>query len=252
MRKNPCCKQAPRSTERETLATPFYLEKKIKRTKGRGELKEMPANNLDDPPVDDFINDWLDFELYSTNQCGQYKFPVRTRNNKYQLITMRCKKQYCPRCGGKNGYLHKVKIAHIEKKLSGIGISFIRYFVFTIPEYLRGRFLSKEMMNKLFGIVQRIIERELGVLIRERKTKKGVERKYHLQKRVLATLELFGDIKAFNPHVNVLIYEPVKSKCSLSLPEDLLKRIKNSYKRALAALLKERIETVDVHYEYIK
>jgi hypothetical protein len=193
----------------------------------------------------------IEYDLLRVKECGTKKFPVyNKKTKKTTIITLYCEKPYCPRCGKKHGLLHKRKSANIIGRLGDLKNTFIREFIFTLPHHLTPDFESKNMLNRFFDIVKRLIEKEFGILVSDRKTKKGIKRKYRLQKKVLATLELSGDKGTFHPHVNVLIFEENNRKNKKDIPPEQLERIKKSYKNALEKLLREKLEVVNVHYSY--
>jgi len=105
-------------------------------------------------------------------------------------------------------------------------------------------------VNRLLSLVQRLIEREFGEYIGDKRNGKGrfKERKYRLTKPVVAYLHLDSEGMNFNPHVNVHIFE--QHRQSYKLPKEKLKRIAKSYKKALKQLLRETIEKVNCHYSY--
>jgi len=173
--------------------------------------------------------------------CG-YKLIV---NN--WVITIGCRKQACPICGGINHSIHRSRIRATERRISNMPLIATRHIVFTVPDYLREYFLSKASLRSLLGIAKRNTEKYFGVLVRVRNQAKG-NIHYRLDKPVLASLELFGERGIYNPHVNVVIFEETPS--SLRISRDKLAAIKKSYQRALSSLLKQRIDVVDVRYRY--
>lgn len=200
--------------------------------------------------INDFEDSAISCELYKLEECGKHKIPVIDKNGNRRLITLYCQKPYCPRCGAKNGLLHKRNFKNVMRQLGNLENEFIRQFVFTLPHDLLSKFESKRMLNKFIELVKRIIEKEFGILTRERKTKRGIKRKYRLQKQVLCSIELFGEQQTYHPHVNVLIFETDNKRNKKDISPEQLIRIKRSYKNALEKLLSEKIGVVDVHYSY--
>jgi hypothetical protein len=217
---------------------------------GDREDKREGVEGYSEDEIDPNEDGLIDYELYKVDNCGKYKMPVTDRNGKKQIITLYCEKPYCPRCGSKNGLLHNRKFNNIIAKLDNLENEFIRQFVFTLPNDLTSYFKSKRMLKKLIDIVKRVIEKEFGILKREKKTKRGIERKYRLQKKVIASIELSGEKGTFHPHVNILIFEKDINRNKKMVPSEQLLRIKKSYKNAVEKLLSIRIGVIDVHYSY--
>jgi hypothetical protein len=192
----------------------------------------------------------IEYELLRLENCGKQKWAVTDREGNAKIITLYCEKPYCPRCGSKNGLLHRRKVDNILAKFDNLGHYFIRHFVFTLPENLTARFQSKTMLNKFIEIVKRIIEREYGILVKEKKTKNGFKKKYRLDQKVLASLELSGERGRFHPHVNVLIFEQTNKKKRKDITPEQLSGIKKSYKSALEKMLSEKIGVINVHYSF--
>lgn len=155
---------------------------------------------------------------------------------------MKCSKWWCPTCGGTNGLLHKQRIEAIYNRLVPNNIA-LRQIVFTLPKELRQHFKNRKALDSLLNIVRRLIEREFGVRVSEKQTKKGREVKYRLNKGVIAYLHLFGggydfDPFKFNPHINIHIVERksnLASSADLDLPDEQFSRLRRGYIRALKA-----------------
>jgi hypothetical protein len=222
-----------------------YLERKES-----GKREGVKQDNVQSSIIDPNEEGYIDYELLRVENCGKKKMSVINKKGEMKIITINCEKPYCPRCGAKNGLLHKRRFGNVIARLGNLEGEFIRQFVFTLPRHLTPRFMSKVMLDKFVELVKRLIEREFGVLVKEKITKKGREKKYRLHKKVLNTLELFGGQGTFHPHVNVLIFEKDDKENARTIPAEQLTRIKTSYKYALEKLLYEKIETVDVHYSY--
>jgi hypothetical protein len=235
-----CHKPNPRN---EASQEPYLDRDREKKREGVNQ--EVKDELIIDPNEQGLI----DYELFRVENCGKDKMLVG-RNKERKIITIYCQKPYCPRCGKSNGLLHKRKYETVIARLGNLENKFLRIFVFTLPRHLTPKFKSREMLDKFTELVKRIIEKEFGVLTREKQTKKGIERIYRLRKRVVATLELIGDKGAYHPHINVLIVESNNQKNQKKISTEKLKGIKKSYKNALEKLLCEKLEVVDVHYSY--
>ncbi len=178
--------------------------------------------------------------------CEESPFNITGRYLHYK-----CRKLMCHKCGGYNHSLHRKKYKLVKKRIDGLDIPYLRQIVFTIPEHLRKKhFLTKDGLNKLFGVVKRLIRREFGELVEERRTKNGIKKKYRLDKKVVAFLHLFGRTGSFNPHINVLIFENNLKGNSLKLSMEKIEGIKKSYHRALQASLNETLPELVVDYSY--
>jgi hypothetical protein len=131
---------------------------------------------------EDKNNDQIERCLRQIAKCGK---EIMTDG---RIITRRCKKMFCPKCGGYGKRNHKRASKAIMKRVKSIDDKFIRYMTFTMPMNLRPYFETRDMLQRFFDIVQRIIKKEFGVLSRNKKKKKGIERIYSLDKAVVATL----------------------------------------------------------------
>jgi hypothetical protein len=198
-------------------------------------------------PIEKKVSD----EINKADYCGKTyaKFTDVDTETKTAYKQLKCFKWWCPTCGGRDGAIHKQKNLSVLKRID-VEDYFIRQFVFTVPDYLRDKFKSKKMITSLLSLVERLIEREFGDYIGDKKNGKGrfKERKYRLTKPVVAYLHLDGEGMKFNPHVNVHIFE--KHDQRYKLPKEKLKRISKSYRKALKHLLRETIGKVNCHYSY--
>lgn len=182
--------------------------------------------------------------LYRIKNCRS-KIVVKDR-----LITSRCKKLVCPKCGGINHSIHKSRIKAVERRIEDKTFHYARQLVFTLPlELRREHFMTREGLNRLFDIVRRNIDKYFGVLVKVKNKEKG-KNVYRLDKHVMATLHLFGEGHAYHPHINVMIFEETGSWHSLKINRDKLTAIKKSYQKALSSLLKKSINEVVVNYQY--
>ena len=190
------------------------------------------------------MNPMIQWYAEKIENCG-YKILVGNR-----VINTRCKKLACPRCGGQNHFIHRSRMNSVERRIEDMSINYSRQLVFTVPFDLRTEyFMTRDSLNRLFKIVKRNIEKYFGELVRVKDQKKG-KYIYRLDKRVFATMHLFGDNPTYHPHINVVIFEEDASWNTLFIREDMLKAIRKSYQKALSSLLKKRIDEVVVHYQY--
>lgn len=172
------------------------------------------------------------------NLCKTTYVKLESELNEEFARAISCGRFWCPDCGGKNGEVHKKRMGNVLDKFQMEG-GMLRQFVFTIPPEVRHFFHSRDMLNKFFLLVNRLIEREYGKDIWQ-----------------VDYLHLFGDrkpgqaVRQFHPHINVHIRGEVNE--SWKLPEAKLDQIKWSYRHALSKLLNlpHVLEIADVHYSY--
>jgi hypothetical protein len=169
---------------------------------------------------------------------------------------LHCMKFWCERCGGKRGFLHKRRKGYTYRKINRgrlpkgkeeiIAASDgwnVRQFVFTVPEKDRYLFHSWDGLNKLSGVVRRVIRDSFP------------------GSRVQAAIQLTGDknLLKFHPHVHVLIFYRKGEIGRARLAPAVLDAIKNRYARGLRRLgcsgvrgPDEEIngKRVDVHYNF--
>lgn len=143
--------------------------------------------------------------------------------------------------------MHYRRTYSIRRRIGVTSNKFLRQIVFTVPVEIRPHFKSKEMLNRLCNSVRRIIEKEFGKFVGQ---KKKSEASYSLNKKVFASVELFGSQSTdYHPHVNVLILESARKEKKI-ISSLQLSRIKKRYKAALQKLTHNRLQEVIVHYSY--
>lgn len=223
----------------------YYLEEE-----GREKEEGGNENLVAEDKVFDIESLLMNAELYVVEQCGKEKIFIKDKFGNIKPRNIRCQKTYCPRCGGKDGYIHNRKMENISTNLGNTKIDFFRQLVFTVPQEFVERLKTKKMLNALVDLVKRIIEKEFGQLVRVKEKKKGPEKIYRLRKKVLASVELFGDGAIFHPHVNILIFEQNARNNHKTITPDKLCKIKQSYKNALEKMLQTKIKEAVVNYKY--
>lgn len=215
------------------LKTVLHL-KRLKRKKRGGEQKTKHIAT---------IRAEVNNVSYRSGLCNITIAEFETRDkSEHYFKRLKCSKWWCPTCGGTNGIIHNQRIEAIYNRLVPKNIT-LRQIVFTLPKELRQHFSDRKALNSLFNIVRRLIEREFGVRISDKQTKKGKEVTYHLDKGVIAYLHLFGggndfDPFKFNPHINVHIVERksnLASSADLNLSDEQFSRLRRGYIRALKA-----------------
>jgi hypothetical protein len=180
------------------------------------------------------------------DRCGEQ---MNIRGNTF---IHRCKKQACHECGGENHPIHRNRRKAVHRRTANMSIISGRSLIFTVPMELRRKyFMSREGLNRLLKIVNRVIKKYFGIEVGEKKKKKGVVKIYRLDKPAIATLELFGKDNTYNPHINVIIFEKYPSASYLRISKTKLQQIKTSYKKALTGLLRQEIKEVVVHSKYV-
>jgi hypothetical protein len=61
----------------------------------------------------------IEYDLQQMKWCGKRKMAVQKTNGKIQIVTYRCNKIYCPRCGKINGSVHEDRQESIKRRLGG-------------------------------------------------------------------------------------------------------------------------------------
>lgn len=181
----------------------------------------------------------IDQELYKLNLCGNAAViheGQTTHKNYYHK--MRCKKHFCPICGGKKGVIHKTRIQAVNKRVDLTKYN-LRQFVFTVPEECREVFRSRAGLNRLLSAGKRLVQKAFGK-----------------DSAAIGYIHLFGDPRPedpghelkFNPHVNIHIVE--NGQKALKLDPLFLDRIKKAWLRSLVHMGCSGIDSVDVHYSF--
>ncbi|MBA7571109.1 hypothetical protein ES708_12866 [subsurface metagenome] len=173
-------------------------------------------------------------EISTSEKCSTvYNSLFGLWSGDFYHTLLHCMKFWCPFCGGKGKKINKRRIKLMSRKLnkgrtpknraefrSAAGSWLVRQFIFTVPEKDRWRFMSWDGLNKLFGVVRRIIK-DLFPGSR-------VEVYMHTIGK--------GSLSKFNPHVNVHIYLPKGSGAKLMLTPETLIAVKDRWARGLRKL----------------
>ncbi|GAI68592.1 unnamed protein product [marine sediment metagenome] len=199
----------------------------------------------------------LKSEMSTPEKCSKVynSLYARLSTNLYHVL-LHCMKFWCEKCGGKKKKIHKRRKKLTYRKINrgktimnraeiraAAGRWVIRQFVFTVPEKDRYRFMSREGLNKLFGVARRTIKDLFP------------------GSRVHAYMHTVGDkdLLKFNPHVNVHIFLPKGEGVKLKLSPEILDAVKDRFARGLRNLGCSDIrgpgesitgKMVDVHYSY--
>ncbi len=144
-----------------------------------------------------------------------------------------CRRWWCKECGEIKGPIAKHRVANILEK---INIPFdelvLRQVVFTVPEELEIEFFSKDALNSLMKMTEKIIK------------------KFFPKKQSYAVLHSFGDRGnfRFRPHVHILVVE--KKGCKLLLPDETMQKIRLAWKQALTGYFRRPINNIVVHISF--
>jgi hypothetical protein len=146
--------------------------------------KSYKAPTVEKPEYSDRANllSWVE----NTCDSKRWFIPGACDDSKHRFAkTIVCGKEWCPSCGKRNSMAHNRRFVRWLVKIQQF--KSMRYFVFTIPEDIRGRYRTKKSLAALGRNAQRIMQ--------DHGFKRGL-RRYHF----------FGDrsIK-WHPHINILV-----------------------------------------------
>jgi len=152
---------------------------------------------------------------------------------------MKCKKHFCPVCGGKKGKIHMDREAAVMKRIDLENFDLEQY-IFTVPMEHRSRFMSWDGLNQLVGAVNRIMKKYFDLS----------------EYGAICYIHVFGDPseqnpdndEKYNPHINVHVPTP-KNTVHKKSPE-FLGRLRESWKRALRGMGCKGLDIVDMHYSF--
>lgn len=118
-------------------------------------------------------------------KCGEFVSIMKCSHcGNYFSRPVDCGREWCPECGQDDSRTH---LQRIRRSWRAIKVPVLGYWVFTIPDNLRGPFRTKDSWNWCFREVKKILQ-GIGII-------RGV-RRFHW----------YGDKSGyqFNPHINVL------------------------------------------------
>jgi len=197
----------------------------------------------------------LEREILASKICRKgcvSLYEPESTNSYYKVL--HCMRWWCFFCGGKGKKIHKKRKRRVFRKLNSgwypvnraeiraaAGKYNLMQFVFTVPEKDRYKFMSWEGLNKLSGVVKRMMK------------------DFFPGSRVLVYIHIVGDKdpSKFNIHINVHIFEPKKNGRRLKLTPEKLIAISDRWARGLRRLgcsgihgRGEDMPGVTVNYKY--
>jgi len=174
----------------------------------------------------------LDTELERSGSCGHTAVELEGGGFSFYK-RIRCRKLWCPECGGKGGVIHQYRLVEALRRVV-LADRLQRYFVFTVPEQYRQLLLNREVLNGWYKGIRKLMR---AVFPGENET------------IFSAHYEGERNIGKWHPHMNVLSFTQAGRGM---ISEELLIEIKGRYARMLAGLLElDHIpEVVDVRYRF--
>ncbi len=180
--------------------------------------------------------DALESEISKAHQCDKNAIKllgVMSGLDYYKFIS--CMKWFCEKCGSKDGRIHKKRMSGILKRMEGILEDIdLRQFVFTIPWEWRQYFKSRNSINSLIKMVERIIKEK------------------YPEKLCIAYFHAFGDKdrSVYNPHVNIHVIENKGQK--LKLEKEEIEGLKKKFKKALVGFGCRGNEKMNIWYQFFQ
>lgn len=180
------------------------------------------------------------------NTCGKNVVWLQgTESGMHYIKEIKCRKQWCPICGGSGGEVHKSRVHSLINRFDVEKYN-LRQFVFTVPESLRESCKSRQSLDWLFGAARQVIERHFGQATLD---KHGHVKKWKLVNGVIAYLHVFGEqTGVFKPHINIHIIE--NSEVKLKLSETQLNSIKKLWLKKLQVKFGYQSEVINVYYSF--
>lgn len=171
-------------------------------------------------------------DLNRFRACGKTAALMSTADFEDFIHRVNCWKHWCPRCGGKNGIIHKARKQAVHRRVD-LEMVNIRQAIFTVPDRYREKFHSKKGLNQLVQAAKRIKEKYYGK-----------------EKGAIAYIHVYGDkdLSVWNPHINIHVIEDLSVKLKES-PERLA-AICESWRRALIGMGCVGCEVVDFNYSF--
>lgn len=214
------------------------------------QLTHSGISTCDQTPEFDLESEISTSKICRKGCCSLYD---RVSTNTYYKV-LHCMRWWCSFCGGKNKKIHDRRKRYSYKKVNfgwypenraelraAISKYNLRQFVFTVPKIDRFKFMSWDGLNRLAGLVNRMMK------------------EFFPHSRVVAYIHVNSDRHPleFNPHINVHIFEPKKEGRNLKLTPGKLVAISDRYARGLRHLgcsgihgRGEDIPGVTVNYKY--
>lgn len=217
-------------------------------------LTLTPISILDEEPKFD-----LEGEISVSKRCSKvYTSLFGNCSGDVYRSLLCCMRFWCEICGGKKKKLHKRRKKSMYKKINrGVTLKnlaeirataalwVVQQFIFTVPDWERWRFASREGLNQLNGVVRRIM------------------RELFPGSCVVIYIHTTGDkdFSKFNPHINVQIFHRKEEGVRLKFTPGELIAIDDRWARGLRRLgcsgIRGRGENiagkmVDVKYRYAR
>ena len=192
-------------------------EKKEKNGGGGGYLEPIAKRSVELASIlrtnDDYVKELLG------RKCPSYFLIGGCENGHRYAKELYCGREWCPVCGEEWSAAHQRRFARWLGK--AFQVESMGYFVFTIPEELRGKYRTKKAL------------RELGHWIQELLKAFGYS-------RGLRRWHFFGDKSTkWNPHLNLIVDGGY-------LRLGIMAAIKRAYASKLG------VDVVDVNYQYVR
>lgn len=208
---------------------------------------EYNAQDRGDFELAEKIND-LRWQENIVHQCGKSVIWLegeKTKDN--YLKKVKCRKAWCPDCGGKNGIIHKSRMSAVQTRVN-VEDKNIQQLILTTPVHIRPQLMNRKNLEYLVQSGKQLTEHFFGVPVLD---KYGHIKKYHLDDGVICNIHIFGDKKpgVYHPHINIDIL--VKKGQRLKLKPSILESIKKYWLKKLKKF-DENLEVVDVQYKYKK
>lgn len=132
-------------------------------------------------------------------------------------VKVDCEKEWCYKCGGIDGKIHRNRIASLFSRIE-IDLISLKQIILTVPELDRHLFKSRKGMERLFNAGKRFKE------------------KFYGKSFAIANMHKFGDkVRGkFHPHINIQVV--VKRNTILRESKEKIKEMKETWKRQLEGM----------------
>ena len=205
------------------------------------------AQTLGDLQSSDIKEDFRYIENISS-QCGKSVVWMHgVKSGSMYVKKINCKKQWCPKCGGKGGHIHKSRMHSVLSRVD-VNQYHMAQHVLTVPDVERDFFQSRENLSKLANASKRFAEKFYGEPVFD---KEGHVKRYKLKKGVISYLHVFGDKEpgVFKPHINLHVFEDKRKK--MKLDKAVLDAMRAYWLKEMKALTgNKELSVVDVHYSF--
>ena len=163
--------------------------------------------------------------------CGSWGLLGKCEDGGHEIVhELICNREWCERCGGKDGAAHQRRKANWYPKLRQLQT--IGRFVITLPPEIREGYRTRAALGKLGIAFKRLMQR--------RGYDRGL-RRWHFFGEDHKDSASGGEAPRFHPHLEIMVE-------AAHLPEGELESIKAS----VGSILGVGIDRVNVHYQYAK